>query len=75
MTKVISWWKTITFWNKLRSVLTAFGVGGEVALIVGESSHSYKYIVGGATLIMILITHLIEDKNANGIADIFEKNK
>jgi hypothetical protein len=74
MTKVVKWWKRISFWNKLRSILTALGAGGEVALIIGESSHSYKYVVGIATVVMILITHLIEDRNNNGIADIFEKS-
>jgi hypothetical protein len=71
--KVISLWKHISFWNKLRSLFTALGVGGEFALFLGESHQSYKWIVGGATIIAIVITHLVEDKNANGIVDIFEK--
>jgi hypothetical protein len=71
--KVISLWKRISFWNKLRSVFTALGVGGEFALFIGESHHSYKWIVGGATVIAIVITHLIEDVNGDGVVDIFEK--
>jgi hypothetical protein len=75
MTKVVKLWKRISFWNKLRSIFTALGVGGEFALFLGESSHSYKWIVGGFTVAAIIITHLFEDMNNNGVADIFEKDK
>jgi hypothetical protein len=74
MTKVVRFWKQITFWNKLRSVLTALGVGGEFALYMGDSHSGYKWVVGGATALAIIITHLMEDKNSNGVADIFEKD-
>lgn len=62
----------MSFWNKIRSALTAFGIGSEFALFIGESGEAYKWIVGGATILAIIITHAIEDKNNNGIADIFE---
>jgi hypothetical protein len=68
-------WKRMSFWNKLRAILTALGAGGEFALILNQSDHSYKWIVGGATLAVILITHLIEDKDGNGLVDWWENKK
>lgn len=70
--KLIKWYKAMSFWNKVRSILTAIGVGSEFALYLGESSEAYKWVVGGATLLAIIITHGVEDKNSNGVADIFE---
>lgn len=75
MTKIVNWWTRISFWNKVRSVLTAIGAGTEFALIIGEDGHFYKWVVGGATLLAIIITHGIEDRNNNGVADIFEDGK
>ena len=65
----------MSMWNKVRSILTAIGVGSEFAMYLGDSSQAYKWIVGGATLLGIIITHGVEDKNNNGIADIFEDGK
>ena len=65
----------MTFWNKFRSILTAIGAGTEFALIIGESGEFYKWAVGGATLLAIIITHAVEDKNNNGVADLFENEE
>jgi hypothetical protein len=73
MTKVVKLWKRISFWNKLRGIFTTLGVGGEFALYLGDSHHAYKWVVGIFTVLAIVITHLVEDKNSNGIVDIFEK--
>jgi hypothetical protein len=73
MARVIKYWKKYIFWSKLKSILTAFGVGGEFALWISESSSSYKWIVGVATALAIIITHLFEDKNSNGLVDMLEK--
>lgn len=72
MTKIVKWWKKFSFWMKLKGIFAALGIGGEVALFIGESSQGYKWFVAGATVIAIIITHLIEDKDNNGIADLFE---
>lgn len=70
--KVVSLWKRMSFWLKLRSLFGTLGVGGEFALFLGDSAHGYKWIVGGATVVAIIITHFMEDKNNNNIVDIFE---
>lgn len=73
MTKIVKFWQQFSFWLKLKATFATFGVGGEIALFVGESHEKYKWLVGGATVLSILITNFIEDKNNDGIVDIFQK--
>lgn len=75
MTKVIKWWARISTWNKIRSILTAIGLGSEFALFLGDSHEIYKWVVGGATLLAIIITHGVEDRDGDGQVDIFQKDK
>jgi hypothetical protein len=75
MTKIVKFWMKFSFWNKLRALFTTLGVGGEFALFLGDSHHGYKIFVGAMTVAAILITHLVEDKNANGVVDLFEDDK
>lgn len=72
MTKIVKFWMKFSFWAKLKSIFAALGIGGEFALFLGDSHENYKWIVGGATVLAIIITHVMEDKNNNNISDIFE---
>lgn len=65
----------MSFWLKLKLILGGIGIGSEITLFWMEFAPGWKVFAGIATLIGLLITHLIEDKNNNGIADIFEKKK
>jgi hypothetical protein len=65
-------WKKFSFWMKLKAILATLGIGGEVALFMGDAGQGYKWFVAAATVVAIIITHLIEDKDNNGIADLFE---
>lgn len=71
--KIVKFWKRFSFWAKLKGILATVGIGGEFALYLGDSHEGYKWFVGGATLLAIIITHITEDKNNNGVVDIFEK--
>ena len=73
MTKVVKVWQTMSFWTKVKGLLATIGVGSEVTLFLADSSHTWKYIAAGATILAVAITHLIGDLNKNGIPDIFEK--
>jgi hypothetical protein len=75
MTKVVKIWMKFSFWTKLKSIFATLGVGGEFALFIGDSHQSYKWVVGGCTVLAVLITYLIEDSNKDGVADIFQKDK
>lgn len=65
--------KKISFWNKVRGILTALGVGSELTLWLAQSLPEWRWVTLFATLGLILITHLVEDKNNNGIVDALEK--
>lgn len=74
MTKVVKFWQKVSFWFKLKAVFLSLGIGSEIGLYFGEQEgHGYKIAVGVATAIAMLITHLIEDKDNDGQADIFQK--
>lgn len=64
----------MSFWNKIRSVMTAIGVSSEIGLYAADVHSGWKIFVLIATLIGIFVTHFIEDTNNDGIADIFEKD-
>lgn len=71
--QVISWWKKVSFWNKLRTMLGLIGIGGEITLYFGDVYSGWMIVAAIATFICMGITFIVEDANNNGIADIFEK--
>lgn len=75
MTKIIKWYKKVSFWNKLRGMLGLIGIGGEITLYLGDFYHGWMIVAAIATFISVGITFIIEDINENGIADIFENKK
>lgn len=72
MTKVVGWFKKMSFWTKIKAVLVACGAGGEVTILIQDSAPWWHGIVVGATFASILITNFIKDVNNNGIVDSFE---
>lgn len=72
---MIKFWHSISFWLKLKLILGGLGIGSEITLFMTEAAQGWKWLAGIATIIAFLITHLIEDKDNNGLADIFEKKK
>ncbi len=71
-----AFFKRISFWTKLKLFLGSCGLGTEVALHFGDSEPIWKYLTGGATIIVLAITYLgfLEDRNSNGIVDAFENS-
>jgi hypothetical protein len=70
--KITNWWAKMSFWNKLRSILTSITAMTEVALFIQGSEPFWKVFSFVIGLVVILITHLIEDNNNDGLADIFQ---
>jgi len=68
----LTYFKTISFWNKLNHSVQLFGTGSQVALVAAEASPIWNYIAAGATTIAMLLTIWAEDANKNGIVDAFE---
>lgn len=69
----MSYFKTVSFWNKMNHSVQLFGTGSQVALVAAEASHIWNYIAAGATTIAMLFTIWMDDKNNDGIVDVFEK--
>ena len=69
----MTYFKTISFWNKLNHSVQLFGTGSQVALVAADASHIWNYIAAGATTTAMLLTIWAEDKNDDGIVDAFEK--
>lgn len=68
----MSYLKSTGFWNKLNHSVQLFGTGSQVALVASESSHVWNYIAAGATTATMLVAIWMEDRNSNGIVDVFE---
>lgn len=60
---------------KIKATLASIGVGSEITLFIMESHSGWKIAAAIATILSILITNLIEDKNNNGIVDLFEDDE
>ena len=60
------------FWAKMKLALGSAGIGTEIALHFGDSDPIWKYLTGLATFLSILITIFFEDKDNDGIVDVFE---
>jgi hypothetical protein len=73
MTQVKKFWMSITFWTKVKGLIALFGAGGEVTLFMTEQAHYWHYVMLGSAVVGYVITQLIEDKNNNGIVDLWEK--
>lgn len=70
--KVRTWWRTVTFWNKIKLTLISLGVGSEVTLFVADSSPGWKVFAVVCTAIAIIITNFFNDSDNNGQVDILE---
>jgi hypothetical protein len=69
----MTYFKTISFWNKLNHSIQLFGTGSQVALVAAEASHVWNYIAAAATTTAMLLTIWAADENKNGLVDAFEK--
>lgn len=68
----MSYFKTVSFWNKLNHSIQLFGTGSQVALVAAEASHIWNYIAAAATTITMLFAIWMEDRDGNGTVDVFE---
>jgi hypothetical protein len=70
--KVRTWWRTVTFWNKIKLTLISLGVGSEVTLHIADSSAGWKMFAAGCTIAAVIITNFFNDSDNNGQVDILE---
>lgn len=74
MTK-ISIFKKFSFWDKIRMILGAIGIGGEITLFLVESYPKWKVVAALATIVSISITYLFKDEDKDDVVDLFQKKK
>lgn len=74
MTK-ISIFKKFSFWDKIRMILGAIGIGGEITLFLVESYPKWKVVAALATIVSIGITYLFKDEDKDDVVDLFQKKK
>lgn len=69
------WWKKMYFWTKLRATIASVGIGSEITLFMIDSNPTWKIVAVVSTIVGILITTWIEDKDNDGVVDIFQTKK
>lgn len=69
----MSYLKTVSFWTKLNHSIQLFGTGSQLALVAAQASPVWNYVTGGATVVAALVTIWMEDRNNDGVVDVFEK--
>ena len=72
MTKVVKWWERVSFWNKFKMVCLSVGVSSELGMHFSDVGNTWKIAVGCIAFTGVVIGIVFDDKDSNGIADIFE---
>jgi hypothetical protein len=63
----------MSFWTKFQLTVQTLGTFTQLSLIFGESQHIYNVLVAVIQFVGLLIPIWMEDKNNDGIVDVFEK--
>lgn len=69
----MSYFKTVSFWNKMNHSVQLFGTGSQVALVAAEASPVWNYVAAVATTIAMLFTIWMDDGDKDGYVDMFQK--
>lgn len=75
MTKIVKWYKRMSFWQAILMVVAPLSVGGELALYFTGAHPVFFWIIGIAAAISIYIKTFFKDDNNNGIVDFMERPK
>ena len=68
-------WKKTLFWGKVKDSLAIGAILSQAGLEMGNASETVKLIVAGGSIAAYLVGMWMEDKNQDGIVDIFEDNE
>lgn len=66
-------YKQTLFWNKVKDSINVTGVLVQMGLIVGDSVHTWNYVVGAGQVIGMLIAIWMADVDKDGHVDVFQK--
>lgn len=71
----MTYFKTVSFWTKLNHSVQIFGTGSQVTLVAAEASPIWNYIAAGATVMTMLFAIWMEDRDNDGLVDIFQEKE
>jgi len=71
-TSINKWWQRVSLWNKVRIMLAAIGVGGEITLYLGDAYVGWNIVAGLSTFTALGISLFFTDENHNGVVDELE---
>lgn len=72
MTKIQKWWVRMTFWDKVEKSFAIVGSLTVTELGIQEADPKWFIFIGIIGLLVKLLQIWFEDKNNNGIIDLFE---
>lgn len=75
MTKVVKWFKRVSFWQKLKATIAGLGISSEITLYMMDSHPAWKVVAAISSVVGMLITTWVEDKDNDGVVDIFQNKK
>lgn len=73
MTKVVEFWKRMSFWTQARAVLGSLGIGSEFATYFADGGKLVHTFIGCVTVLLVLTTFMMTDKDKDDIVDWFQK--
>lgn len=68
----MSIWKRALLWVKVKDTLAIGSILSQAGMEIGNTSESIKLWIGLGSLIGYLVGMWMEDKDKNGVVDIFE---
>lgn len=68
----MSIWKRSLFWTKIKDTLAIGAILSQAGMEIGNTSEQIKLIIGAGTFVGYLVGMWMEDKDKNGVVDIFE---
>ena len=68
----MSLWKKTLFWTKVKDSLAIGAILSQAGLEVGNASETVKLIVAGGSILAYLVGMWMEDRDKDGIVDIFQ---
>lgn len=68
----MSIWKKALFWTKVKDTMAIGSILSQAGMNIGETSEQVKLWIGAGTFVGYIIGMWMEDKDKNGIVDLFE---
>ncbi len=75
MTKIQKWWARMSFWDKVEKSIGVIGGLTITELGLQKADPIWFVVIGSSGVVYKLLQVWLEDKNINGIIDLFEEDE